>query len=283
MKKYRLFLASALLGAAFFGCYADNGATSGDDAGTPDTSGTSGLPCDVSTVLLNNCQMCHAATPTAGAPIPLVTRDDLMATSSVDSSQTVAERAVVRMTASSAPMPPLPMAGVAQSDIDTINNWIQAGYPAGTCATSDPGPTPFDTASTCTSGKTWNGFSGQTMAPGRTCVGCHGPGMTAGGTVYPTAHEPDDCIGAGSAAGISGVYITITDANNNKTVMGVNSSGNFYTTKSIAMPYTARVTYQGRERDMVTPQTSGDCDGCHTESGTNTGQGVNAPGRIMLP
>ena len=44
------------------------------------------------------------------------------------------------------------------------------------------------------------------------------------------------------------------------------------------MPFTAKVTYQGRERAMTAPQTSGDCNGCHTQAGAN-----GAPGRITLP
>ena len=44
------------------------------------------------------------------------------------------------------------------------------------------------------------------------------------------------------------------------------------------MPFTAKVTHQGRERAMTTTQTSGDCNGCHTQAGAN-----GAPGRITLP
>jgi mono/diheme cytochrome c family protein len=44
------------------------------------------------------------------------------------------------------------------------------------------------------------------------------------------------------------------------------------------MPFTAKVTYKGRERAMAAVQTSGDCSSCHTQTGTN-----GAPGRITLP
>jgi hypothetical protein len=40
----------------------------------------------------------------------------------------------------------------------------------------------------------------------------------------------------------------------------------------------AKLTYLGRERIMATAQTSGDCNLCHTQSGTSA-----APGRIILP
>jgi len=44
------------------------------------------------------------------------------------------------------------------------------------------------------------------------------------------------------------------------------------------MPFKAKVTYMGRERAMNAAQTSGDCNACHTQNGTNS-----APGRILLP
>jgi hypothetical protein len=44
------------------------------------------------------------------------------------------------------------------------------------------------------------------------------------------------------------------------------------------MPYTVEVRYQGRVRAMTTPQSTGDCNSCHTEQGAK-----GAPGRIMLP
>jgi hypothetical protein len=44
------------------------------------------------------------------------------------------------------------------------------------------------------------------------------------------------------------------------------------------LPFTAKVTFQGREIVMTTPQTDGDCNSCHTETGAN-----GAPGRIKLP
>ena len=37
------------------------------------------LPCAVQTVLEKNCQSCHAASPKFGAPMPLVTRANLLA------------------------------------------------------------------------------------------------------------------------------------------------------------------------------------------------------------
>jgi hypothetical protein len=50
------------------------------------------------------------------------------------------------------------------------------------------------------------------------------------------------------------------------------------TSIGIATPFTAEVIYQGQSVSMTTPQTSGDCNSCHTESGAN-----GAPGRIVVP
>ena len=50
------------------------------DADNADTTAQpGGLPCDVATVLEQNCANCHAAEPLFGAPMALVTREDLLA------------------------------------------------------------------------------------------------------------------------------------------------------------------------------------------------------------
>src|SRR5262245_2659063 len=38
---------------------------------------TAGIPCQAAAALKARCQSCHAAQPTLGAPMPLVTWDDL--------------------------------------------------------------------------------------------------------------------------------------------------------------------------------------------------------------
>ena len=118
------------------------------------------------------------------------------------------------------------------------------------------------------------------MHPGMACINCHdttgeGPDrpLTIGGTVYQTAHEPDDCNGIGS-----GVTVDITDATGRTVTVTPNSAGNFYYEGSLTAPYTAAVHYTGLTRTMTTPAASGDCNSCHTEAGTSA-----APGRIMVP
>ena len=55
-------------------------------------------------------------------------------------------------------------------------------------------------------------------------------------------------------------------------------SGNFHGTASLAFPITARVTFQGKTQSMGTAVATGDCNGCHTQTGASS-----APGRITLP
>jgi hypothetical protein len=136
---------------------------------------------------------------------------------------------------------------------------------------------PYNTPLQCTSNRMWtNGDLGSTlMHPGRTCIACHigtpAPVLTIAGTVYPSAHEPDDCFGAAAT-------VAITDANGRTVSLIANSSGNFLTEQSVALPFFAKVMKNGQERAMQAAQTVGDCNSCHTVDGAN-----GAPGRIFLP
>jgi hypothetical protein len=155
--------------------------------------------------------------------------------------------------------------------------------PANTDAEAGAAPSadPLAAAPTCTSGMTWTkGNHGSAeMNPGLACIACHstmnGPDLTIAGTVYPTGHEPDLCFGADGA---SGVQVVITGADGQTITLTPVPSGDFHLGTRLMMPFTAKVTYKGRERAMTAAQTSGDCNGCHTQSGAN-----GAPGRITLP
>jgi mono/diheme cytochrome c family protein len=252
------------------------------DPGTVDSGPQlSALPCDVAQAL-SVCQACHGPTLAGGAPFTLVSYGDLTATSPTYSDQTVAQRALARMSDPNIPMPPHPLDGAAQSDIDAIQTWITAGYPAGSCTPPPGGVNPFDTPeNACTSGKSTVTYGSELMYPGEACITCHttnhGPTLDFAGTVYPTAHETDACSGVN----VSGASIVVTDSTNKTVTVTPNSAGNFYSLIHITPPYTVKLTYQGRERDMTgltTAATNGDCNSCHTMDGTN-----GAPGRIMLP
>jgi hypothetical protein len=130
----------------------------------------------------------------------------------------------------------------------------------------------------CTSGTMWtSGDHGSSrMHPGAACIDCHdsnfGPSLSFAGTVYPSAHEPDDCNGA------SGIQVVITDADGIPHTLNTNAAGNFYSTSNYSLPFTAKVVSGGAERAMIAPQMTGDCNSCHTQDGT-----MDAPGRIVAP
>lgn len=267
--------------AALAGCYLSNGDAGGNGNnnnngtnGTTPTTTSTDLPCDVAQVL-SNCTSCHSSPPTGGAPMSLVSYADLKAPAPSDATKTVAEMCVTRMQSTTAPMPP--GGGASQTDVATLQSWISVGYPQGSCSGTN---TNYNTPLTCTSGTYNNSSEGQGMRPGGACNSCHAsqygeqpPIFSIAGTVYPTAHEYDKCVG------VSGVQVVIMDENGNtQLTLTTNSSGNFTSQASIKKPYRAKVISNGNTREMSATQTNGDCNSCHTESGAN-----GAPGRIMQP
>jgi hypothetical protein len=155
-------------------------------------------------------------------------------------------------------------------------------------------PDPFAGPSVCTSAVLLHPDEqpSEKMAPGRACIACHAqenaatgdadaPLFAFAGTAYPTAHEPDNCAGAASA----GAVVEVTDARGRTYSAEVNDVGNFFAdVDGFQSPYTARLRFQGQTREMLEPQTSGDCNGCHRPEGGNTDpKAPPAPGRVLLP
>jgi cytochrome c553 len=149
--------------------------------------------------------------------------------------------------------------------------------------------TPSD-AIVCSSGRTVGTSENADMAPGQTCIACHeytnagGDGMEApsfafAGTVYATAHEPDDCAGGPIPPGGERAEVEVVAADGQRYVAPVTEGGNFMLEDTaIAFPIQATVRFQGRSRAMVQSQLLGDCNLCHSVEGVS-----GAPGRIMLP
>ena len=210
-----------------------------------------------------------------------------------------AQMSLSRMQNTAAPMPPAPAAHATAAQIATLQNWIAAGYPMGSCGVPSAGgsadggsagsggpdagaasASPYATPVVCTSMASSTGSEGATMRPGEACVACHsrgeGPRFQIAGTLYPTAHEPDDCHGVNGST--DGATVVIIDSTGATITLTPNAVGNFSSNGNISTPFQAKVVQGGKERIMVTPQTSGDCNSCHTETGAN-----GAPGRIMLP
>lgn len=148
---------------------------------------------------------------------------------------------------------------------------------------------PFAAPPVCTSGSFWNANlqEGPDMAPGRACVTCHAeenassgeldaPLFSFAGTLYATAHEPDDC----RSSPAEGAIVHVSDRRGLTREVAANQVGNFFGEEGpdFAPPFTVEIRRGGRSRRMLTPAPSGDCNSCHTQAGSS-----GAPGRIVLP
>ena len=257
------------------------------DAGDADANlGPDELPCDVRAVLEDACMLCHSSPPTSNAPEELATRYDFFAPSSVPG-ETIAQRTLVRLADAMLPMPPLSEPPASVTEIATLEAWLDAGAPAGTCGQI---PQRF-MLPTCASGVIWD--QGETgadlMHPGRDCVSCHTAEAPQyayffAGTVYSALHEADSCESPPPPDG----QIEILDESGAVTMTFVADANGNFTSSTIAagvpVPYTARLLANGLARSMVGEQTSGDCNSCHTEQGGTTTVGsALAPGRLLWP
>jgi hypothetical protein len=111
---------------------ATSGAGSSEDVGSASPGEETGLPCDVELLLASRCATCHSRKPTGGAPMALVTYDDLAKPSLGDPKKTVAELSLARVRSQDRPMPPgspLPTATLAP-----FVAWVEAGAPKSRCA-----------------------------------------------------------------------------------------------------------------------------------------------------
>jgi hypothetical protein len=86
----------------------------------------SDLPCEVAEFLGSRCQECHASPPQFGAPMPLVTRANLLAAAS--DGGPVVERAIARMRAEER-MPPPPREAASDDEVAILEQWIAGGHP----------------------------------------------------------------------------------------------------------------------------------------------------------
>lgn len=138
--------------------------------------------------------------------------------------------------------------------------------------------TSFVSSSVCSEGIEWTGGDqgSPDMNPGRPCLDCHGGGermFTIAGTVYKKLGEADQCVGTRDP-----VQVILTGADGKSIAIDTNEMGNFYTRYTVKTPYRAMVVANGKQSVMVSAQTSGDCNSCHTATGAN-----GAPGRVTPP
>lgn len=267
-----------------------------DDDTTTTTKELTGLPCDVSVLLKASCGECHGTKRAKDAPLQIATYEDLLAPSATDPDKTIAQKSLSRMKSTKSPMPPDGKLGT--DEISILEKWISDGMPKGSCGEAtaakpdggkptttkkDAGPTAEsepEPASVCTSGVTAPPGAGATMRPGATCISCHtaqsGPSFTVAGTVFPTAHEPDNCNGSDGPT--DAVKVLIIDKNGAMRSLPVNAAGNFMSNQALPTPYRAIVVRGNSIREMKATQTDGDCNNCHSQAGKG-----GAPGRVMEP
>src|SRR6266567_7378047 len=133
----------------------------GNDASTSSTSGAGGsstpsgvptsslgIPCAVATVLQTRCQSCHSNPPVNSAPMPLMTLADLRNPSKTNPMVTVAAMAAMRVTNTTAPMPPRGATAATPAEIKTITDWVAAGAPVGIACNAPTGGTGGATGTT---------------------------------------------------------------------------------------------------------------------------------------
>lgn len=159
---------------------------------------------------------------------------------------------------------------------------IDVGQPAGGFGGSAPS---FAAGTQCSTGQWWQSAddrnAGFSMHPGRACVDCHRSSgdqdallFRYAGTVMANLRDEDDC------RGVPGVTVEILNANDAVIATATtNAAGNFGLMQPAFEEFRVRLTYDGRNREMLGHQAStGDCNSCHTAAGAN-----GAPGRIVAP
>jgi len=119
------------------GCKEDGGGTT--DGGVP----ASASACEVQELLATRCTSCHGAVPSAGAPMSLATLQALRTPAASDSTQTNAERALLRMRDAVKPMPPAPETPATQREVAVLAAWVAEGMPSCGETSSDGGTTPL--------------------------------------------------------------------------------------------------------------------------------------------
>lgn len=124
----------------------------------PDAS--AGLPCDVFTILVDNCQSCHNAPPANGAPFPLLTYDDTQAIYSKEIKRW--ERMALVVEPNGSPRMPFNLPPLLPNELNALRDWF-ATCRAGECAR---GPEGQPTTSSTSSSSASSGSSGSSSSSG---------------------------------------------------------------------------------------------------------------------
>ena len=118
------------------GSAAPNGTSMLPSAASAAAGGGTTLPCEVSQLMQTHCGACHGATPTSGAPMPLVTYADLLAPARSDASKKVHQLVAERIEERARPMPPDPTKRLPDTAIAMFKTWSTSGALAGAACTN---------------------------------------------------------------------------------------------------------------------------------------------------
>jgi hypothetical protein len=108
--------------------------------------GNTRLPCNIQTFFSERCGTCHNENLDFGAPMALVSWEDLHAAAPITTSQKVYEAVLSRIDDDNKPMPPIQFPRVNAAEREMLQDWIDQGAPAraaGETCESDP-PIEFD-------------------------------------------------------------------------------------------------------------------------------------------
>jgi Copper type II ascorbate-dependent monooxygenase, C-terminal domain len=108
--------------------------------GTAGGGTSTGLPCDVNAILVAKCQTCHG-NPLMSGPMPLITWNDLQATSPVYAGVKIAERVKARIRNTASPMPPAARPQLTAQELATLESYLNAGAPQSTVTCGGGGTT----------------------------------------------------------------------------------------------------------------------------------------------
>jgi hypothetical protein len=261
---------------------AATGATGASGGTSTGAGATTDLPCDVATYLASKCTSCHGDPPLPSALAGLVTLADLKATSKEDPTKNEAQLSVARMQNAAMPMPPGALPSAA--DVAILQNWINAGYPTGSCGDvgvpmSKPAVSVFKDAPPFPARPPVAEVISTTEVPQhvdyekKDCMtrGCHaggdGPRLNFGGTLYDGAGMP-----------VAGAEVLLVDADGKMFSAYTASNGTFYSRQqrtdagvpiAPVAPSHVGVRNAAHTVDMLTAlaASGGACNSCHCVAG----------------
>jgi mono/diheme cytochrome c family protein len=180
-----------------------SGSTSSSAAGPTPGTELAGSWCAALAVFRDNCQGCHAAQPLYGAPMSLLTIDNLRARSVTTPSQYVYELVAQRIHDDQKPMPP-PSTNdrLSPSEVAAVDAWITSGATGGSDPSCSSASTTTSAAGPSTGGGAPGSITGGGASAGSGAGGTGGGGASgaggsgvggSSGTMPPTTGWPADC------------------------------------------------------------------------------------------